>query len=50
MHAKLTEGVVSFIKRRLSNGEATDTIATAYGIGLRQIQRIAKGQAWKHIT
>ena len=47
--AKLTEPVVSEIKRRLRAGEKQKAIALDYGVVVSAISAIACGRAWRNV-
>ena len=47
--AKLTESVVSEIKRRLRAGERQKAIALDYGVVVSAISAIACGRAWRNV-
>lgn len=47
--AKLTEGDVSLIKKRINRGESLQSIAIYFGVDRSRISRIASGHAWRHV-
>lgn len=49
-HAKLTEGDVREILRRLAAGERQQPIATDFGVSRGAIGLIKRGEKWKHIA
>jgi len=50
-NSKLTEAKVKTIKRALKAGNKTKTsLAQKYGVSITQINRIASGENWSHVT
>jgi len=50
-NSKLTEAKVKTIKKRLKAGKTTKTaLAQKYDVSITQINRIASGENWSHVT
>ena len=47
--AKLTAAQVLAIRQRYANGETTQLLSIAFGVGLRTISRITLGQGWQNV-
>lgn len=47
--AKLTRRRVLAIRRRLAAGERQRAVAKRYGISRSQLQRIWRGESWRHV-
>ncbi len=48
-NAKLTAVQVLDIRQRYDNGETTQALSVAFGVGLRTISRITLGQGWRNV-
>lgn len=48
--AKLDEGRVAEIRRRIEAGEVMRSVADAYGISPATVQRIYRGYTWRHVS
>jgi len=49
-HAKLTEGAIRSIRKRLAAGEVQTAIAADYGVRDSAISRINTRKHWEHVT
>jgi hypothetical protein len=47
--AKLTEGIISEIRRRLAEGESQEEIGRRFGVHQTKISNIKTGKAWSHV-